>query len=400
MISIGREFDVEDSVGAWVTHGKFIIDGSPHGRLQSLRFAVKDVFDVAGAVTGFGNPTWFDTHQAPTLTCPVVQSLLDSGASLYGKLICDEMTYSLNGDNRHYGTPLNSKAPDCVPGGSSSGSAAAVAAGIVDFALGTDTGGSVRVPASYCGVWGLRTTHGAIPVAGVIPIQPGFDTVAWLASEADVFEHVGEMLLPATQHTFDHITHFEDLWQLADPELQPGLVQIEEQLSESLGCKPVARDLLLSGQTLEDWRAAYHVVSARQAWVAHGHWITQNKPALADAIAERFAFAATVTPAQAAEEQSKLTAFRTHVRALLGETGVAVLPSSAVTAPLLTADAATIDDVRQRTMRLTCVAGIAGLPQISIPMKTANGKPYGVSLMGPAGSDLALLRLATRLVAG
>jgi len=397
MIFMGRAFDIEDCAHAWVPHGKFIIDGSPHGRLQSLRFAVKDVFDVAGNVTGFGNPTWLDTHQAPTLTSPVVQSLLDSGASLCGKLICDEMTYSLNGDNRHYGTPLNTKAPDCVPGGSSSGSAAAVAAGLVDFALGTDTGGSVRVPASYCGVWGLRTTHGAIPVAGVIPIQPGFDTVAWLASEADVFERVGEVLLPATQHTFKHIAHFEDLWRLADPAMKPGLVQVEKQLSQTLGCEAVTRDLLLPGQTLEDWRLAYHIVSARQAWLAHGHWITQHQPELADAIAQRFAFAETVSPAQAAEHQSKLTAIRRHVRALLGESGVAVLPSSAVTAPRLTADPTTVDDVRMRTMRLTCVAGIAGLPQISIPLQTESGKPYGISLLGPAGSDLALLRLATKI---
>jgi amidase len=399
MISNGRAFDIEDSVGAWVPHGKFIIDGSSHGRLKSLRFAVKDVFDVAGDVTGFGNPTWYDNQQAPLLTSPVVQSLLDSGATLCGKLICDEMTYSLNGDNRHYGTPLNSKAPDCVPGGSSSGSAAAVAAGIVDFALGTDTGGSVRVPASFCGVWGLRTTHGAIPVAGVIPLQPAFDTVAWFASQADVFERVGEVLLPATQHTFEHIPHFADLWQLADPELHPGLLEVQAQLSHSLGCRATSRDLLPPEQTLEDWRMAYHVVSARQAWLAHGHWITQHQPALAPAIAKRFAFAATVTPAQAAEAQSKLTAIRTRVRALIGETGIAVLPSSAGTAPLLTADAASVDDVRMRTMRITCVAGIAGLPQISIPLQTETGKPYGISLLGPAGSDLALLRIAIKLAA-
>ncbi|MFO7747720.1 MAG: amidase [Orrella sp.] len=399
MISAGREFDFDDIAHAWVPHGKFVIDGSTHGRLQGLSFAVKDVFDVAGDVTGFGNPTWLATHDAPTLTSPVVQSLLDSGATLYGKLITDEMTYSLNGDNQHYGTPLNSKAPDCVPGGSSSGSAAAVAAGTVDFALGTDTGGSVRVPASYCGVWGLRTTHGAVPVAGVIPLQPSFDTVAWFASEADVFERVGEVLLPATQHTFDHVHHFEDLWQLADSELHGGLVEVEKALTRLLDCSANKIDLLAPEQSLEDWRMAYHIASAREAWLSHGHWIEHHQPNLAEPIAKRFAFAATVTPSQAADAQTRLTSIRTHVRALLGANGVAVVPSSASTAPLLTADAQSVDDTRMRTMRITCVAGIAGLPQISIPMKTENGKPYGISLLGPAGSDLALLRLATKLAA-
>jgi amidase len=148
MSSSWRAFDIDDTAAAWVEHGKFVLEGSPTGELAGTTFAVKDIYDVAGWPTGFGNPVWLDTHEPASQTSPMVQSLLDAGATLKGKVITDELTYSLNGDNIHYGTPINAKAPDCVPGGSSSGSAAAVAAGLVDFALGSDTGGSTRVPAS------------------------------------------------------------------------------------------------------------------------------------------------------------------------------------------------------------------------------------------------------------
>lgn len=394
MITAPRPFEIDDIAGAWVEHGKFVIEGSPNGRLTGLTFAVKDVFDVAGHKSGFGNPTWLETHRPATLTSPVVQSLLGAGATLCGKVMTDEMTYSLNGDNFHYGTPLNTKAPTCVPGGSSNGSAAAVAAGSVDFALGTDTGGSVRVPASYCGVWGLRTTHGAIPIAGVIPIQPSFDTVAWMASDPKVFEMVGEVLLPATQHRLSRMIHLDALWQLADEDIQPGLRGIEERLAAYLKSSPTAIEHSPTDQTLEQWRAAYHVVSARESWLTHGQWIEQHQPTLGPPIAGRFKYAAGVTADQANAAAAKVAAFSARIKDIISQDGVVVLPSSASTAPALNAEPATVDEVRLRTMRLTCVAGIAGLAQISIPMQTPDGKPYGVSLLGPAGSDLALLRLA------
>lgn len=394
MITASRPFDIEDTARAWVEHGKFIIEGSPHGRLTGLTFAVKDVFDVAGYRNGFGNPTWLTSHRPATMTCPVVQSLLGAGATLCGKVLTDEMTFSLNGDNFHYGTPLNTRAPNCVPGGSSSGSAAAVAAGSVDFALGTDTGGSVRVPASYCGVWGLRTTHGAIPIVGVIPIQPSFDTVAWLASNPDVFEMVGEVLLPATQHRLTRILHLKALWQEADDEIQEGLNHIEERLQTHLKTKATATNLLAGGQRLEDWREPYVVVGAWESWQTHGRWLEQHQPRLGVAIAERFKDAAAVTAQQATVARSTLAAHSAHIKTLIAQDGVAVLPSSASTAPGLNVDPQAVNEVRLRTMRITCVAGIAGLAQISIPLATPQGKPYGVSLLGPAGSDLALLRLA------
>ncbi|MCD8516180.1 MAG: amidase [Burkholderiaceae bacterium] len=394
MNSSSRAFDVEDTARAWVEHGKFVIDGAPNGRLTGLTFAVKDIYDVAGWPTGFGNPVWLETHALPSLTSPIVESLLEAGATLKGKVITDELTYSLNGDNIHDGTPLNANAPDCVPGGSSSGSASVVSAGLVDFALGSDTGGSTRVPASYCGIWGLRTTHGSLPTVGVLPLQPSFDTLTWFATDVDVFEKVGEVLMPATQHELKELLHWDAVWDMAEPELRLGLDRVESVLSDLMAQKPFVQELLPAGRSLEDWRRAYHVASAKQSWDTHGDWISKHKPVMGQAIADRFKYASTVTDEAAQKAWTEIEAVKSRVRGLVGNSGVVVLPSSASTAPKLDADPASVDDVRMRTMRITCVAGLAGLPQISIPLRTATGKPYGVSLLGPAGSDLALLRLA------
>ncbi len=181
-------FPITDTVGAWIPHGRFVVEPTASGTLSGLRFAAKDAFDVAGHSTGAGNPTWLATHPVPIQSSPVVAQLLAAGATLVGKVLTDELAYSLHGDNVHYGTPINSAALDCVPGGASH---------LVDFALGTDTGGSTRVPASYAGLWGLRTTHGLVPVQGLVPLHPSFDTVTWLAHDSATFERVGAELPPS-----------------------------------------------------------------------------------------------------------------------------------------------------------------------------------------------------------
>jgi len=210
-------FPITDTVGAWVPHGRFVVEGQPTGPLAGLRFAAKDLFDVAGHTTGAGNPSWLATHPVATRHSDVVAQLLDAGATLMGKVLTDELAYSLHGDNLHYGTPLNARYPERVTGGSSSGSAAAVTAGLVDFALGTDTGGSTRVPASYCGLWGLRTTHGLVSARGLVPLHPSFDTATWLAADGEVFERVGAVLLPASDYTPRRLLVAQDAWELADP---------------------------------------------------------------------------------------------------------------------------------------------------------------------------------------
>lgn len=389
-------FPIDDTVGAWVPHGRFTVEPSSTGPLTPLTFAVKDVFDVAGHPTGAGNPTWLTTHEPPAISSPLVDRLRDAGARLMGKTLTDELAYSLHGDNLHYGTPINSRSPERVTGGSSSGSAAAVAARLVDFALGTDTGGSTRVPASYCGLWGLRTSHGLLSSAGLVPLHPGFDTATWLAHDGATFERVGAVLLPDSSHTPRRLLRFEDAWALADPVFERPLERVLNLLADQLAVGPqslhVSPDVPLAW-----WRQTYATVGAHEGWRAHGAWITQHQPTFSPAIHARWKAASEVSGDAAAAACDVMASVRRHVRELLGDDGVAVLPSAASLAPRRDADPETVDAVRLRTMAITCIAGLAGLPQVSIPLQSPDGEPLGVSLLGPVGSDLSLIRLAVRL---
>src|SRR6266550_446595 len=169
------------------------------GSLDGLCFAVKDVIDVAGCKTGCGNPTWRDSHPTAVAHAVCVEQLLRAGASCVGKAICDELAFSLLGENYFDGTPLNPRAPDRVPGGSSSGSASAVACGLVDFALGTDTAGSARIPASNCGIWGFRPSLHRISESGILPFAPSSSTVGVFANNLTVMKKVMSVLLASDE---------------------------------------------------------------------------------------------------------------------------------------------------------------------------------------------------------
>lgn len=387
---------IDDQVGAFVPHGRFSVAGAATGPLAGLRFAAKDLFDVAGHPTGAGNPDWLRSHPLPTRSNVLIDQLLQAGATLVGKTLTDELAYSIHGDNHHYGTPINSAAPDRVPGGSSSGSAAAVAARLCDFALGTDTGGSTRVPASYCGVWGLRTTFGLLSTAHMVPLCPSFDTATWLAHDAATFERVGQVLLPNTGALpLRRVLLPFDLLELAESDFHPVLLRVYEALRAQMPGEHMR--LSAAEGELETWRQAYISASAYDAWQCHGDWIGQTRPLFGPAVQGRWEMAQHTSAETARTAREKQDMVRQRVRSLLGADGVAVMASASSVAPRRDASAAAIDEVRARTFRLTCVAGLAGLPQVSMPFTTPAGLPIGVSLLGPAGSDLALIGLATRL---
>jgi amidase len=239
------------------------------------------------------------THDVPDRSSPIVEALLKAGATLLGKTVTDELAYSLHGDNVHYGAPLNTLAPDRVSGGSSSGSVAAVAARMVDFALGTDTGGSTRVPASYCGVWGLRTTHGALPADGLVPLHPAYDTPTWMAHEPSTFLKVGEALLPPSDFKPRRILQFSDALELADDIFKPPAQQVRSALEAMTGedCVTVRA---ADEASLHEWRGVYATSGAYEGWQIHGEWITREQPEFGEAIAGRWK-AASLVSAEAAE---------------------------------------------------------------------------------------------------
>jgi amidase len=362
------------------------------GPLGGMTFAVKDVFDVAGLVTGGGTPDWLATHAPARETAPAVAACLQAGARLIGIAIADEMAFSISGENAHYGTPVNPAAPDRVPGGSSSGSASAVAGGLVDFALGTDTAGSIRVPASYCGIFGMRPTHGRISTRGVMPLSASFDTVAWFARDAATLERVGKVLLPcsaADEPPIRRLVMLEDAFDLADAEARPALQRAAEQVADAIG--PVT-SIRLSRNRFREWLECFDTLRPPEIWAAHGEWFTRVQPRSGPQIAARF----EAVRRAAHVDTTTARAFRAAVQAkamqILGAESAFVLPTVPTIAPKKGLPDAAAQALRQKTFRLTCISPLLGLPEVSLPLAAADRCPIGLSLIGPPGADASLLR--------
>lgn len=388
------------ATGAFCPHGNFAIAGGADGSLKGLAFAVKDIFDIAGRVTGGGNPDWLASHQPASRHAPVVQALLDAGADMLGKTITDELAFSLNGQNFHYGTPRNAVTPDRIPGGSSCGSASAVGHGIVDFALGSDTGGSVRIPAALNGIFGIRPTHGAVDIAGVIPLARSFDTVGWFARRAEVLRWVGEVLLPPDRAGIS-LTRFvpaRDAFELADA---PVAAAARNAIARAAAALPLAAEVDLAGGLggLGEWLRRFRRLQPREIWAEHGAWIEACRPKFGPEIAERFNLSKSVAQTPPGDDQE----FRAKVVALLDKVldldGVLLIPTGATIAPKLDMSAEELAHFRDRTLSLTSIAGLGRLPQVQIPAGLVDGAAVGLSLIGPRGSDRALLSLAERVSA-
>lgn len=389
---------MNDELGAFITHDEVSLPGAAAGPLAGLAFAAKDIYDVAGHTTGCGSPDWLRTHAPAATTAPAVQALLDAGAALAGKTLTDEMAFSLAGENAHYGTPVNVNAPGRVAGGSSSGSAAAVAGGLVDFALGSDTGGSVRVPASFCGLYGLRPSHGRVSLEGVNPLAPSFDTVGWFAREPATLGRAGAVLLgggaaPAPRR----LLVAGDAFALADEAVGAALRSAVERLAALLG---PAAEVGVSGDglgTLRDWMGHFRTLQLAEVWRCHGAWVTAAKPRSVPGVRERFAMAAEVGPDAVAAAAAARERITDHMAALLAGGAVLALPSAYGIAPRRGASAAELEDFRGRTLSLTCIAGLARLPQVSLPVAKVDGCPVGLGLIAAAGRDETLIDIATRL---
>jgi amidase len=384
----------------FVPHDCGAIAGSGSGPLAHLSFAVKDIFDIAGHVTGCGNPDWLAGHAPAAETAPVVLQLLEAGADMIGKTITEELAYSLQGENYHYGTPVNPACPDRIPGGSSSGSASAVASGDADIALGSDTGGSVRLPAALCGIFGLRPSHGRVSLGGVMPLAPSFDTVGWFTREADLLRRVGEILLgpDAAEVQASRLYLMADGFELADEALREALVPSLAALSALLGAPAVVRIGDNEGG-LTALMLRFRTLQAREIWTQHGPWIETARPRFGPEIAARFEWARRMAGEAPRDEALRREHFSLRMARLLAGGGVLVLPSAPSIAPKKGLELAASQGFRDRTLSLTCVAGMARLPQVSLPVAEVDGCPVGLSLVMARGLDMALLGLAERLMA-
>lgn len=380
----------------------FALEPTGLGPLEGLTFAVKDLIDVAGRKTGCGNPDWLDSHPPPTVNAVCVDQLLAAGARCVGKTITDQLAFSLLGENHFYGTPLNPRAPDRVPGGSSSGSASAVACGLADFALGTDTGGSVRVPAGNCGLFGLRPSHGFISVAGVMPFAPGFDTVGVFAHTADVLARAAGTLLACNVPESAEprtVTLIAEAFATADPEVRDALAGSLYQLRKRYGDR--VRDVSLGeiagdpeAANLTAWYETYNTVQWAEIESSLGGWIADRKPSFGPIVENSFSRTKNLDRRRVRDGAIRRERFFRGLNAYLGPADLLCIPTAPAPAPL---KGNTVNRDQggggyyPRALGLTSIAGHGRLPQVSVPGAEVTGAPVGLSLLGKFGEDAFLL---------
>lgn len=383
-----------DTLGAFCTHTHAECAGAGSGPLHGLTFGLKDIFDVAGHRTGFGSPDWLATHDAATTTASVASRLLTAGAMLVGKTHTEEMAFSLTGENAHYGTPVNPAAPNRVPGGSSSGSAAAVAGGLVDFAIGSDTGGSVRAPASFCGIYGIRPTHGRVSLDGACQLAPIFDTVGWFARDASLLARVGDVLLGGTAHTPGRVLLATDAFALALPGAAETLAPAVSRVTALLG---EAEPVTVSAEGLSAWFDVFRVLQYHDIWTTHGDWVTRVRPTFGSQVGPRFDAVSKVQPHEVEVMRERRADIVARLDALLAGNAVLLLPTVPDLAPLLRLPPAETVAFRERALAMLCIAGLGGLPQVTLPFGTLHGCPIGLSLIAARGNDELLLDIAVQL---
>lgn len=373
------------------------IEPTGSGRLNGLMFAVKDVFEIQGYTSKAGNPDWLRTHSHANKNAPIIDRLLENGAILKGTTHTDELMYSLNGENFHFGTPVNPKAPDRIPGGSSSGSAVAVSSGLVDFALGTDTGGSVRIPSSYCGIYGFRPTHGVVPIEGVIPLAKSFDTVGWMARDPKLLLDVGHILIDgqSTKGCFNSVFIGEDAWAVLDIENKEALLTFIPTLEE---ITDHTEWIEISEAGLSGWSNTFRIIQGLEIWREHGEWIRKENPKFGPGIAERFQWTSTLKKSENIPKYELRKKIRQSLSNLLGEEGLLVIPTAPGAAPLLNFHGEKAEQYRAKTMQLSCIAGLAGLPQITLPLVEVSGLPIGLSFIANHFQDLKLLQWANEFL--
>ena len=372
------------------------VRGASTGPLAGLTAVVKDMYDIAGTRTGGGSPEWLAAQKPAIRHAAAVEQILAAGATITGKTICDEFFYSVTGINAHYGMPVNLRAPGRIPGGSSSGSAAACGANACDFALGSDTGGSVRIPAAFNGLYGLRPSHGRIDLSGAMAMAPSFDVAGWFANAPGIFHRVGEVLLRgnAVLASVNNLIIATDAFAQADDEVAALGRRFLQRARAQL---PAASEQTVAPGGFDDWREAFRVVQAKEVWETFGDFVVRASPKFGPGIKERMAFAASVTADQANAARKVAAAGREHLHALIPPGTIVALPTSPSIAPRVELNADELESFRVRVMRLTCLAGLAGLPQMNLPVGMVYGCPAGLSFIAWGGGDEVLLDLAVSL---
>lgn len=385
-----------DPLQAFVRENHIALKGVENGELQGLTFGAKDVFKILGSTYGNGHPKWLQTNSPDDFTTGVIDKLLEHGADLVGKTVCDELCFSISGENWHYGSPINPHDPRRFAGGSSSGSGVAVAGGLVDFALGSDCLGSVRVPASYNGIFGMRPTYARVDNEGEAPYCESMDVLGYMARETEVLRKVSKIILGRDEqdYEFSRLIVPKDCYQILDLETKLALKSAVDHIKSNFSFIDEG-DISIQG--LEEWVDVFRYIQGYEVWESYGSWIRKYRPFISRGAKERLKWASTVTLGEYKKAYEKKRYIINKVDERLGNDGVICIPTVASIAPLRTTSFNEINKIREKSSVLLAISPLTGTPQITIPMANKEGMPLGVSLIGPRGSDLALVQLSTYL---
>jgi len=385
-------------LNAWCDYPSVPVPHPSTGPLAGKTLAVKDIMQVVGYPNGWGSPTRLAEAEPDTETQSAVQKMVEAGAEVLGKAQCEELCFSLAGNNAHYGMPMNGAAPERLTGGSSSGSVSLVSNGIVDIATGSDTGGSVRGPASFCGLVGLRTTHGRIPLDRTMPLATSLDCFGWFTGDPADYSKVGDLLLgkDASETKLTRLMGCAELdaLMLGDEEhtaFSQAVSKVESYFDRS-------REMIPLGFDIETAYWSFRNVQGWEAWESLGSWITQKGADLGPGVKDRFEYGRDLPRAEYDKARTDRVLLASHIEALIGEDGLLVYPTVPSCAPLKTISHDDMQAYREQAIRLLCLSGLSGLPQITVPLAEVHGAPMGLSLMGPRGSDKRLIEIATALL--
>jgi aspartyl-tRNA(Asn)/glutamyl-tRNA(Gln) amidotransferase subunit A len=360
----------------------FITELEPAGAGPTL--AVKDIFDTAGVRTTYGSAI-FREH-VPERTAGAVALLEAAGYALAGKANLHEFAWGITSENDHYGWVPNPVAPDRVAGGSSGGSAAALAAGLVDAALGSDSGGSIRIPAACCGVVGLKTTFGAVPIDGCWPLAPSYDTAGPMARDVDGCERMMEAMAPGYERS--SVGSLDDLrvglaWtEVADPLVR---ARVEEAAARFPSCRPVELPV----------PDGVYTGFAREVTEVHADLFRDHEAEYGPSVAFKMRNSLQITDAEAEAGVRARERYRERVAGLMEDLDLILTP----TVPMVAPPAGVGDlELRGRMLSLTFAWNAVGAPALALPCGAAeDGLPASVQVMGRPGED-ALVLAAGRLL--
>ena len=386
-----------DPLQAFVRDNHIALAGLSKGPLAGLTFGIKDVFEILGSTYSNGHPEWLRTHEPSEFTASLVTNVLEAGADLVGKTVCDELMFSLSGENWHYGSPINPHDPRRYCGGSSSGTVAAVAGNLVDFAIGTDCLGSIRVPPSYTGTIGIRASIGRIPTDGQAPYSDSLDSSGFVAKDPEIFQKVSDVILgeDKVKTNFKKLLLPKDSFSSVNQDIKDALEPAVEHIKGFFD--EVIYDEI-ADVNLDDWVKTMQTIQKYEVWESYGGWIRKYRPRLSEGPGSRLERASKITLAEYYAALEKREQIIDRINEVIDDETVMCLPSAASVAPLRTSTEEEINESRQQTSRLLCVSPLSGNPQISLPLAEKDEVPLGISLLSTKNSDQNLVRTAMEIM--